>query len=349
MPIDVDHLRRRAPGERLLIYLDQSTLSHLARDEGGQELLNLLREGVRSGRCICPKSDEHDAETMLAVESWEQIDKLADELALGVRFEDPEMIEWYEIIAASAEFLGRAPEREVWQEAFRSDPQAPLEQLFPGGFRIQVTFPPTDALRAEVEHLKRSEGLVASAYETARAAERTFEQQAELEFDAMLRWKLGLLFISDEFDRRLAALTQEAALEMLLPGAWEQPGSAYGRYAAMHTLKRRAESFLEHFPELRERLDEFRHSEALASVPSLRYPTLLRAGLAVMRERRPKPGDPYDIAHLTRGLSRCDLVTADSGMAQLCRERRLVPEGCELFSSRELGTLKQRLIDRLGD
>jgi hypothetical protein len=36
-------------------------------------------------------------------------------------------------------------------------------------------------------------------------------------------------------------------------------------------------------------------------------------------------------------------------MAQLCRERRLVPEGCELFSSRELGALKQRLTDWLGD
>lgn len=65
----------------------------------------------------------------------------------------------------------------------------------------------------------------------------------------------------------------------------------------------------------------------------------LTAGLAATRGRKHKPGDGYDIEHLTRGLSRCGIVTADSGMTELCRSRGLVPSGCELLSARELDRL----------
>lgn len=343
MAIDVNRLRRRPPGDRALVYLDQSTLSSLARGDEHGDLLEVLRRGVKSGAIICPTSVEHDAETMLAAESWEAIDNLADELSLGVSFEDPEMITWYELSAAACEFLGRAPELELWREAFRTDPHTPLDSLFPGGFRVRVASVPSEALNRETEHLKASESLVNEAYENARAAGRSFEEQAELEFEAMLSWRLGRLFEPKAFATRLERLTQEAALELLVPGAWEQPGSAIGRYMAIAVLDRRAESFAEHFPELAERADEFRQSEPLRSAPSVRYPTLLRAALAVMPGRQARPGDPYDIAHLTNGLSRCDFVTTDSGMAQLCRDRSLVPDSCTLYGPRELGELTDAL------
>jgi hypothetical protein len=51
--------------------------------------------------------------------------------------------------------------------------------------------------------------------------------------------------------------------------------------------------------------------------------------------------DGYDIEHLTRGLSRCDLVTADSSMTELCRAYKLVPAGCQLCSYRELDAFQQ--------
>ncbi len=71
-------------------------------------------------------------------------------------------------------------------------------------------------------------------------------------------------------------------------------------------------------------------------MPALRYPALLRAGLAVARNRRAKPGDGYDIDHLTVGLSRCDIVTADGGMTQLVTNHQLVPPDCRIFSTREM-------------
>jgi hypothetical protein len=58
-----------------------------------------------------------------------------------------------------------------------------------------------------------------------------------------------------------------------------------------------------------------------------------------MHGRKAKQGDGYDIAHLTRGLSRCDIVTADAGMTQIARSRRIVPDGCQLFPFRDMAAL----------
>jgi hypothetical protein len=74
-------------------------------------------------------------------------------------------------------------------------------------------------------------------------------------------------------------------------------------------------------------------------MPALRYPALLRAGLALTRNRVAKPGDGYDIDHLTCGLSRCDIVTADAGMTQLVRNLKLAPDGCQVFGTRDMDGL----------
>src|SRR2546430_12805959 len=80
---------------------------------------------------------------------------------------------------------------------------------------------------------------------------------------------------------------------------------------------------------------EFAVSDELAHMPAIRFPALFRAAIAVRRGRKAGPGDGYDIAHLTRGLSRCDIVTADRAMTAIARERRLVPSGCQLFRTSE--------------
>jgi hypothetical protein len=41
-------------------------------------------------------------------------------------------------------------------------------------------------------------------------------------------------------------------------------------------------------------------------------------------------------------------VTADSGMTELCRARGLVPDGCSLFGTREVGAPANRLREELG-
>jgi hypothetical protein len=74
---------------------------------------------------------------------------------------------------------------------------------------------------------------------------------------------------------------------------------------------------------------------------------LFRAALATMRNRKFDRGDGYDIAHLTRGLSRCDIVTTDGGMTEVVRGRRLAPAGCQLFSYREMDNLHRAVDDAL--
>ena len=69
-------------------------------------------------------------------------------------------------------------------------------------------------------------------------------------------------------------------------------------------------------------------------MPTLRYPALLRAALAAdPTARKPRPSDGYDIEHLTLGLSRCDIVTADRSMARITRERASSPTAASCSSA----------------
>jgi hypothetical protein len=67
----------------------------------------------------------------------------------------------------------------------------------------------------------------------------------------------------------------------------------------------------------------------------LRYPALLRAALTTARNRKAQPADELDVEHLVRGLSRSDITTADRSMAYIVRERKLIPQRCQLVSGRE--------------
>jgi len=336
---------RRPPGHRALIYLDQSTTSDLARGNL-LRLRELLKKGLAADRLICPSSDATDDETQLArPETREAIDNVADLNSAGVHFLEMRLTEWHEIEAAAEAFLGKAPsERELWREAFRTNPQAPREELFPGGFRVSVKIPQQEWEVAEVEHERSKEDKLNAAYEVARAAGRTFEEQARLEQEAMLKWKLGALLDPDSFNARLERLSREAGMEMMLGvNATLAPGSAYARYSAVDLVHTDNEALLARHPELLERIRDFGDYLLTGAVPALRLPALLRAGIGVTPGRRARSSDGYDVLHLTRGLSRCDIVTADSGMSQLCRDFRLVPPGCSLYGAREVPQLEAHL------
>ena len=104
-----------------------------------------------------------------------------------------------------------------------------------------------------------------------------------------------------------------------------------------------AEALVENFTDVAERAQEFAMSDELAYMPALRYPALLRAGLALMRKRVAKPGDGYDIDHLTCGLSRCDIVTADGGMLSSSATTSS-SSGCQIFATRDMAGL-HRAVD----
>lgn len=310
-------------------------------------VLASLRASVEGGDALCLRSQEHRDETLLATrEMWDAIDSLGDELATGVEFRAREEIQWNEIHAAAAEFLGiSAPRDEVWREAFWEDPQTPRDRLFTdflgSAVRVRVRSEPADWQIAEVDREKSKESqALEQAYAHDRAAAGgSFDRLAEAYLRENIRWTVGLLadphWFAAHYERLQAGLRHSA--DLINPDI--SPGSPFTRFQAFTDKGSQTKSLIDRFPALRRSSEEFTASDELRHVPSIAYPAILRAGLAALSQRRAKPGDGYDIAHLAQGLSRCDVVTADSGMAQLCRDRKLVPSSCRLLSYRELEQL----------
>lgn len=116
----------------------------------------------------------------------------------------------------------------------------------------------------------------------------------------------------------------------------------YGPISKLSAIGERqefAEALVGNFPALSTRAEEFAKSDELMDMPALRYQALLRAGLATMPRRVAQRGDGYDIDHLTSGLFRCDIVTADAGMWQLIQNHKLVPAACQIFPTRDMASL----------
>lgn len=204
------------------------------------------------------------------------------------------------------------------------------------GLRVVATLGPAVFRSEEVAHEKGKEAGLQQAYDAARALGRSDEEQADKEYEAMVSWTLGPLIDPDGFAGRLARKQAEIrACSEWSPG----PGTSASEYAAAAQPGAFAEALRERYPLMEGRWRKFAVSEELAHLPAIRYPALFRAAIAVRRGRNADPGDGYDIAHLTRGLSRCDIVTADRAMTAIARERRLVPAGCQLFRTSETAEL----------
>lgn len=328
-----DALWRRPDGHRRLIYLDQSTLSYAASPQG-HELQTLLLELVAADRVVCLASPEHTDESRLALRSYEQLHDLLDKLSMGIRFKWENEIRESEIMNAAAEFAGAPQRYPNWREAFEKDPHLPMERIYAAGVRLSVGPDTSDWQRDEVMRQKAIPPELDDLYESIRASGRTFRQQADAEFQGAVRGYLTPFFGPREFFTRMD--------ELYVAGIAEQapPGRVFGPTMSRYLNARRQWDFFEalrkNFPLVQERPAEFLTSEALWRCPSLQFPSLLFAATAMAsKDRKAKPGDVYDRAHITLGLSRCDLATADHGMTQMCRDRSLIPSGVQLFSSRE--------------
>ncbi len=315
----------------MLVALDQSTLSELALDDGNAATRELLRSAVKAGTLVCPMSLGSMDETLDAGGIWQPISDLHEELSMGIEFLDPKQIRQREAFAAAAAFCGQPALYSVGEEAFDRNPQTNREELFSGGFRVIARIGPLDIRSSEVAREKDKEAGLQVAYDAARGLKRSFEEQAREEYEQMVKWVLGPLADPDyevEVARKLTAATKG-----LMAGG---DRGALSKYQAVAQRKDVADSLIANFPALAGRAQQFARSEELEQMPALQYPPLLRAGIAVRRGRLARRGDGYDIDHLTCGLSRCDLVTADAGMTQLVRGHKLVPSGCQIFSTREM-------------
>jgi len=331
----VDALHRRPPGERCLLYLDQWALTGMAKAEDPEYVVlrARLRSDVIAGAVLCPVSHEHRSESILAPEAlWQTMDTLGDELSMGISFLGRREIENREIEVAAATFAEAPSLLATWQEAFSEDPHISREELYTefvggGQVRVRASMSPSEPEREEVRQQKAAAGPMQAAYDELRAAGLSFGELAEANLDAMLRWKLGPLFDPAGFCQRYNTRLAEA----------QETGSRESMVALITLGTRRdmVASLITRFPAVVERVVEFWESETLRCMPSLRYPALLRAALAVGPSRRAWPGDEFDVEHLARGLSRCDIVTTDKAMAHLLTQHELVPSSCALVTAAE--------------
>jgi hypothetical protein len=348
---DIDALSRHPPGPRLLVYLDQSALSRLA--EGKYPgLRKVLDDGRIAGRLACPRSAEHEYETALTRNDtmYRAMNDLSEELSLGIQFRDSDEVWRNEVEVAVAIFLGLEAPMEVWEEAFADDPHESLDAIFgPSGFRVALLAGRASWMEEEAQQPKALALQLQKAWDVARASQATFEEQVELEFQHHLRWKLYPLVDPTAYSNWVRVAETDAEAERDAGLDWTRTGSAQSRYGYRLGLGRFALYLLKTYPALASRLADFLASEHVRRIPSLRYPALFQAGLALTRNRNAKPGDLYDLQHLSQGLSRCDVVTGDGGMVQLCRGRGLIPSAVRLFSSREFDDMASYLAGRLDD
>jgi hypothetical protein len=306
-----------------------------------RELQHVLRDGADAGRLICVHSPAHHDESVLAQEhTWFALDRLARDLSPGVRFLTAGEIENNEIRAAARELLGKRPE-ESWHEAFTADPHTssePTVAVNGGVAEVCAVLPPSELERAEVEHQKEKENALTDAYREA-GEQFSFREICEAYLHALLEWKLGPLASTSKWLAQLDARDRDVAEEEARGANPLRPGSALLRRQPVVQRGEFIKRLVIELPELRDRDADFFASRELRTMPSLMLHAYLRAGLAATRGRRAWPADAYDVVHLTHGLSRCDLVTADRGMVEMVRARSLLPAEVRLFESSDVDDL----------
>ena len=219
----------------------------------------------------------------------------------------------------------------VWEEAFTTNPDTSRDELFTeflgGHIRVRAVLPPIELEREEVTRQKAIAERMNEAYQELRRAGFSSEELAEANLQGMFRWKLGPLLDQTGFSQDLAVARRRLA---------DDPSPlTLGRVQTLATRLASVTELAEQYPAIAERPEDFRASEALRCTPTFRYPALLGAALTTVRNRKAQPGDELDVEHLVRGLSRSDIATADRSIAYIMRERKLIPQRCQLVSGRE--------------
>lgn len=350
--IDINTTRRRPPGPRCLVYLDQSTLSRMVREPRFHDLRDELLAGVGAGLVICPRSPDHDDEARLArSDTWEQIDSLTHALSPGVRFRVVGEVENAEIRAAVRALLARSAE-DPWRESFTTDPHTARKKtinIFGGEITVRARIPPDEADRAEVLHEKAKEEPLTAAYSETRD-QFSFEEICNANLHQLLEWKLGPLASTSTYMSNLHRRAAEAETEQEDGLDPTRPGSAFRRLDAARQRGQFIMDLCTEFPELPQHAAELFYGADLRSMPTMTLYAYLRAGLASVPGRKSKRGDGYDVNHLVRGMSRCDVVTADRGMYEMVRARKLLPDACSLFESSDvdglLAAIRHAVADR---
>lgn len=149
--------------------------------------------------------------------------------------------------------------------------------------------------------------------------------------DAQVKYLLGPL-ADPHFLEKAETRQAELARHWLQTGdTGMEAGSPLRRYLRFAEMASTAKTLRENYPAVGADPGGFVASEAVRNLPTVRMFSFLLAALSVDgRRTKPSASDLHDLRHMTYGLSRCDLVTADRRACALVRGRGLVPDGVSI-------------------
>jgi hypothetical protein len=350
MDFSVDRCRRRPNCRRLLIYLDTSTFGKLANgNEGSGDLASALGRVLDQEQALCVGAPWHDDEVAL-LPVGRPLDLLVKTIrtyTLDVRMRfDQELID-RELFAAAREFSGEAATI-TWREAFRKDPDDPPLKPFQAEYlNSRHTFEHPAALLDEVSHDRATSRSLTEAHLELRSADLDWETVAAGNVDKQVEYLLGPLADPD-FTAVAGARQQQLVEAWMEGGADMDAGSPTRKYLRFAHVASTATSLQDRYPAVAADPSGFCASDAVRYLPTIGLFCFLLAALSVDgRRTKPQPSDLHDLWHLTYGLSRCDIVTADKRSCELVRRRNLVPSGVILLEAHRLTEIADAVVESL--
>jgi hypothetical protein len=342
MSFQVDRCRRRPTSRRLLIYLDSSTHGAVAReDAGADELDAAIRTALDDETGICVGAPRHDDEVALLNlgSALDRVTRVIRRYTLDVRMRSPEALIDQELEAAATEYGGETYPV-TWREAFECDPDDPPLKPFQADYLDRRDRPELPAaLVDEVNDMRNTSERLLEAHRALRDRRFDWDTVAEANIEARVRYLLGPLADPD------FSVVEQARRDDLVR-AWNrgedgaEAGSPTRRYVRFARVASNARALAERYPRVAADPSGFSWSDIVRYLPTIGLFSALIAALSLDGKRTtPQPSDLHDIWHLTYGLSRCDIVTADRRTVRLAIGRELVPTGIRLLEAHKLSDI----------
>ena len=351
MKFEVDRCRRRPTSRRLLMYLDSSTFGAVARkDAGADELDAAIRTAIEDEAGVCVSAPWHDDEVALLNlgSTLDRVTRVIRRYTLDVRMRNPESLIDQELEAAASQYGGDIGPVS-WREAFECDPDDPPLKPFQADYLDQRNRPELPAaLVDEVTDMRNTSERLLAAHRELRDRRFDWDTVAEANIEARVRYLLGPLadpdFSAVEQGRR------DGLIRAWIKGEGDaEPGSPTRRYVRFAQVASNARALAERHPSVAADPAGFSWSDTVRYLPTIGLFSVLIAALSVDgRRTTPQPSDLHDIWHLTYGLSRCDIVTADRRTARLALERELVPAGTRLLEAHKLSDIASAVRSAAG-
>jgi hypothetical protein len=349
MDLSVDRCRRRPDCKRLLVYFDTSTYGCLSRgDDGAERLDGLLRRAIDQQSAICVGSPWLDDEIAL-LRFGPRLDRLVQAVrsyTLGLQMKFKEELIDFELSAAAREFSGQAVQI-TWEEAFRDDPDDPPLEPFQAEYlnnREGFQHPPAGV--EDAAHDRGTSESLSLAHDELRDAELNWEEVAAGNMEQQAEYLLAPLEDPKSVDRA-SRLQGELVNGWLSGDLGMDAASPVRKYLRLAHVVSNAKRLRERFPAVGDDPVGFLESDAVRYLPMIRLFSFLLAALSVDgRRTKPRASDLHDLRHLTYGLSRCDIVTADRRSCELARGRDLIPAGVTLCEAHTLGAIADAIEER---